>query len=362
MAFVLLRKRFFFEKKKQKTFAPWGLWQRRGHGPRLAKVFLPPGGPVLFFQKKKRLLVAYAQILHLSETYTAALPVRPQFEYDPSTQHPRANTIKILHLTDLHLRPAGRLAYGKVDSNEMASRAFTAVAAYGAKIDAVIVTGDLADCGLTEEYAELARRLTILAPVPVYLIPGNHDRREAMRAAFPALPEGAFIQYAIDDFPARLVMLDTVVAGATHGHLCEARLDWLRRTLAERPERDTMIAMHHPPLATGIAQYDRITLDNRDAFRDVIAANPQVSRIICGHHHRMISGNVAQATCIVAPAIAYQFELPHDPAREIGFVLEPSMFLLHDWAPERGFITHAAYVDRFAGPFPVLLEPEYPGD
>jgi len=243
-----------------------------------------------------------------------------------------------------------------VDSNEMASRAFHAAAACKATIDAVIITGDLTDCGLAEEYAELEQRLKILSPVPVFLIPGNHDRQEPMRAAFPGLP-GGFIQYVIETFPARLVMLDTTVAGAPHGHLCEERLDWLRRTLAAAPARETMIAMHHPPLATGMAQFDAIALDNRDDFRDIIAAHPQVSRIICGHHHRMISGNVAQATCIVAPAIAYQFELPRDPAAAIGFVLEPSMFLLHDWSQATGFITHALYIETFPGPFPIQPEP-----
>jgi hypothetical protein len=43
------RKSFFFEKKKQKTFGPWGLWRWSGHSPPLAKVFL------LLFSKKEAL-------------------------------------------------------------------------------------------------------------------------------------------------------------------------------------------------------------------------------------------------------------------------------------------------------------------
>lgn len=249
-----------------------------------------------------------------------------------------------------------------MDSNAIAARAFAAMAAYQAEISAIIITGDLTDCGLADEYAELAARLRILAPKPVYLIPGNHDRRETMRDAFPALPaEGGFIHYVIDNLPVRLIMLDSVVAGATHGHLCPTRLAWLRATLAAAPERETMIALHHPPLRTGIPQFDDIALENHAEFQDIIAANPQITRIICGHHHRMIAGNVAQAICYIAPAIAYQFELSHDPAYTLGFVREPSMFLLHDWAPARGFVTHSLYTEPFPGPFPVQLEPEYPG-
>ncbi len=40
-------KRFFFEKKKQKTFIRWSGWRRRREA--MGKVFL-----VLFFQKKNR--------------------------------------------------------------------------------------------------------------------------------------------------------------------------------------------------------------------------------------------------------------------------------------------------------------------
>ena len=230
----------------------------------------------------------------------------------------------------------------------MATRALNAVAAYKAEISAVIITGNLTDCGLAEEYAELAHRLKLLAHVPVFLIPGNHDRRDVMRQSFPALPDNSgFIQYVIDDFPVRLIILDTVVAGATYGYLCEDRLSWLERVLSEQPERETMIAMHHPPLQTGIPQFDDIMLENREAFKNVVAAHPQVTRIIAGHHHRMIFGNVAQATCVVAPAIAYQFELQHDPRIEVGFVSEPSMFLLHDWSQTRGFISHGIYIDPF---------------
>jgi len=270
--------------------------------------------------------------------------------------------MKLLQFTDLHVRPEGRLAYQRVDTNALVLHGCQAAANFGAPVDAIVMTGDLTDCGLDEEYAQLKDRLALLAPVPVYLIPGNHDRREGMLRAFPHMPApGGFLNHAVDDLPARLILLDSIVAGATHGHLCETRLTWLQETLREQPHRDTMIAMHHPPLLTGVRQFDDIILDNPDAFKAIVAANPQVTRIICGHHHRMILGNIAQAVCVVAPSISYQFALMHDPALPEGFVMEPPAFLLHSWSAEGGFITHTLYPGPYDGPFPVLLEPEYPG-
>ena len=270
--------------------------------------------------------------------------------------------MNILHLSDLHLCPEGMKAYGVVDSHALAQRACEAIAQLAVRADAVIITGDLADCGFAEEYQRLRGILARLAPLPVFLIPGNHDRREEMLAQLPGLRHSeGFIQYSVEDFPVRLVLLDSVVAGETHGELCPARLAWLERTLAAEPERETMIALHHPPFLTGVKQFDDINLRNHGEFRALIARHKQVTRIISGHHHRMIVGSVAQAIGFVAPSIAYQFMLTHDAGIEMGFNLEPSAFLLHSWTPEQGFVTQSAFVEPFPGPFPILLGEDYPG-
>ena len=102
-----------------------------------------------------------------------------------------------------------------------------------------LLTGDLVDYGRDDEYALLA---TLLKPLtmPIYLIPGNHDEREALRRAFPEhtyLRQWApFVQYAIDDYPVRVVALDTLIPGQGSGRLCDERLQWLDNTLAEKPD------------------------------------------------------------------------------------------------------------------------------
>ena len=75
--------------------------------------------------------------------------------------------------------------------------------------------------------------------MPVFVIPGNHDSRDLLRAAFGAdgyLPKDGFLQYAIEDYPVRLVALDTHIPGEGGGELCDERLAWLDRTLAASPE------------------------------------------------------------------------------------------------------------------------------
>src|SRR5207249_512314 len=82
----------------------------------------------------------------------------------------------IAQITDFHVRPPGVLAYGGIDTNAMLRNAVAAIARLDPAPDCVIATGDLADCGLQEEYEEIASTLAPL-PMPVFVIPGNHDRR-----------------------------------------------------------------------------------------------------------------------------------------------------------------------------------------
>lgn len=266
----------------------------------------------------------------------------------------------IAQLTDLHVRPSGVPAYRVVESNMMTERALRAAMQF--RPDVVLLTGDLTDCGLASEYELLADMLRRLVDVPVLAIPGNHDRREVMAARLPGTGlERGFVQFADERFPVRLVMLDTVVPGAGHGALCRERLAWLDETLAAAPARPTLIGMHHPPFATGIAHMDEIALRERAEFRALLRRHGQVRRVIAGHHHRPIVAGIEGAIASIAPSVAHQVELDLRPGAPSAFVLEPPAFELHRWSAEDGFVSHVAMVERYPGPFPFIPDADYPG-
>jgi Icc protein len=159
----------------------------------------------------------------------------------------------------------------------------------------------------------------------------------------------------------RLVMLDTLVPGASHGELSSAQLEWLDRKLTEQPDRPTLVGMHHPPFATGIPHMDNIALVNAEPFRSVIARHRQVERIVCGHHHRPIVGQCAHAIVSISPSVAHQVELTFDPTDPGAFNFEPPAFQFHTWHDNNGFVSHTVYTDSYTGPFPFLADPDYPG-
>ena len=120
--------------------------------------------------------------------------------------------------------------------------------------DLLLATGDIADNGDDAvSYARLKEAIADL-PFPVYPALGNHDSRAAFLADFPdsRSPDG-FLQYAIEDLPVRILVLDTLEDGRHGGGFCETRAAWLRARLAEAPERPTLIVLHHPPIETGLS-------------------------------------------------------------------------------------------------------------
>lgn len=268
---------------------------------------------------------------------------------------PGAKPFLLAQVSDLHVKAAGRLSYRVVDTARMLADCVAHLNALPQRPDAVAFTGDLVDFGRAEEYAVLRELLSPLA-MPCYLVPGNHDEREAMRTAFPdhayLRSGGEFILYAIEDHPLRIVGLDTVVPGRGGGHVCEKRLAWLDATLAARPQAPTVVLLHHPPFRTFIGHMDEQGLENADGLAAVVRKHPQVERLLCGHLHRPIEARFAGTVACTAPSPAHQVALVLAEDAASRFVMEPPAYRLHAWTAQTGVISHTAYVGAYAGPYP----------
>jgi 3',5'-cyclic AMP phosphodiesterase CpdA len=258
----------------------------------------------------------------------------------------------IAQITDLHVKHAGKLAYGRVDTLPMLERAVAHLRRLDPQPDVVLLTGDLVDEGSDAEYARLRDALAPLKP-PIYVIPGNHDERAAMARAFADhayLPrDGGFLHYVVDDHPVRLIALDTLIPTKVGGAMDDARCAWLDARLAEAPGRPTLVMMHHPPFAMGIDHLDRWLLDGADAFGQVIARHKQVERIVCGHAHRAVALRWNGTTVSVCPSTAHQFTLDLKPESPAIYSFEPPGFQLHHWRPGVGLLTHTVQIGEFAG-------------
>src|SRR5689334_23869528 len=173
--------------------------------------------------------------------------------------------------------------------------------------------------------------------MPMLAIPGNHDAREPMRAAFAAdgyLPRQGFLNYAIDDYPLRILALDTLVPGEGGGMLCPERLGWIRSALSAAPDRPSVVLMHHPPFPTGIRRMDQAGLSGSAEFAEIVRVNPQIERILCGHLHRPIEARFAGTIAGTAPSTAHQIALDLRPDAPLAFTFEPPGYQLLYWEVE----------------------------
>lgn len=264
-----------------------------------------------------------------------------------------ARPFVLAQVSDLHLKAGGQLSYDVFDAAAMLRACVAQLLSLKQRPDAVAITGDLTDLGKPEEYA-LLRELIAPLDMPVYLIPGNHDRREAMRAAFPRhgylrqSPDR--IRYAVDVHSLRIVALDTLVEGESGGDLDEASLAWLDRTLGAAPGHPTVVLMHHPPFKTYIGHLDAFGLRDPAPLAAVIERHPQVQAILCGHVHRPIHVRFAGTVASTAPSVAHQIPVDLDTEAPSCFAMEPPAYRLHAYTPGSGLASHIAYVGAFSGP------------
>ena len=174
--------------------------------------------------------------------------------------------------------------------------------------------------------------------------------------------DDGFLHYAIEGHDVRLIGLDTIVPGHGHGEMCARRLTWLEGRLAERLEQPTLVFMHHPPFSTGLADMDRINCRNGASLAGVLRRVDNIERVVCGHHHRPITVRWGGTIGSVAPSTAHQVTLDLVPDGSAStFTMEPPGFHLHVWSKQAGLVTHGVTIGRFDGPFPFILDAEYPG-
>ena len=268
-----------------------------------------------------------------------------------------AKPVLIAQISDLHIKPPGVLAYARVDTARALERCVAGLNAFTPKPDLVVISGDLADTPTVEEYEHLKRLLAQLK-LPFVGIPGNHDSRDLMRAAFPNAP------YAFSSGPLNqrvevegldLVLLDSSVPGRPHGELDAPTLQWLEATLASSPDRPALLFLHHPPFKTGIRHMDRQFLLNAGELAAVVKRHPRTQLIAAGHVHRAILTMFAGIPSTICPAPNHAVDLDLAELREPSFKIEPPAFHLHTWFPGEGFgsvVTHQVPIGNFDAPHP----------
>lgn len=259
----------------------------------------------------------------------------------------------IAQISDPHVCAPGVLYKGVANSNALLLDAINHLNHLDCRPDLVLVTGDLTDEGRASEY-EHALELFSCLKIPYRVIPGNHDHRERLRAFFgePSyLPKTGSLHYCLEDWPVRVVALDTCVAGAHHGAIDSDGLGWLDDTLKANRHKPTLVLMHHPPFTSGIAYLDEYRFREPEGLRAIIQAAPNVEAVLVGHVHRHMTHRWAGTLVITCPSSATEIALQLQADAQPQSFLAPQACMLHLWQPGTGLVSHLSFIGNYPGPY-----------
>ncbi|WP_282605945.1 phosphodiesterase [Pelagibius sp. Alg239-R121] len=260
----------------------------------------------------------------------------------------------IAQITDTHIKSDGRLAYRKVDTMACLKACVDHLNALAPAPDVVVMSGDMTDFGTADEYT-IARSLLDRLAMPYFVVPGNHDARDAMRTAFSDhsyLPADGFLHYAVEDYPVRLIGLDSTLPGQPYGEMCDARLTWLGETLDEETRKPTLLFMHHPPFLTGVAHMDRQNCRNAKAMGALIERHTQVQMILCGHVHRPAQTLWHGTLACIGPSPSHAVALDLSPDGPPAFIQEPPACRIVHLTEDKRLVADLTYIGSFDGPHP----------
>ncbi len=212
--------------------------------------------------------------------------------------------------------------------------------------DAIVHTGDIVHNGRQDEYAQ-ATGILAKACAPVYVLGGNRDDRANLRAAFAAdgyLPAGSnFLDYAVDDYPVRLIALDTLSSDSNRGDFCPERVRHLIDLINADTTKPVAVFTHHPPFEVLVGP-DRMHFETMDGIlrlREALQHSGRVIAVFSGHVHRAAEGRIGSIPAMVVQCIATTLRKGQYPPR----MKQRPVYHIHRFDPVWGFTTETRIVE-----------------
>ena len=181
--------------------------------------------------------------------------------------------MEIVQLSDIHVGAQFREAVFDQVIEELNSL----------KPDVVIITGDLTNEGLKEQYEKCKTLISKINVDRIIAISGNHDYRNTGYLHFKKYFPYQTINELSDDVV--LITIGTARPDRDEGEVGHRQTLWLERTMKKYKERIKILAMHHHLIGIPDTGSDRLTIiDAGDVLRATLDSD--VDLVLCGHKHR----------------------------------------------------------------------------
>jgi 3',5'-cyclic AMP phosphodiesterase CpdA len=236
----------------------------------------------------------------------------------------------LAHVSDLHLDGTDR-------AHSRAEKVIAYIRNLPTPVDAVLVTGDIADHGSVSEYEAAAKLLDL--PVPVLPGPGNHDTRDAFRQVLLGQePSFEPINSVHHVGGLAILMCDSTIPGEDEGRLSESTQSWMSATLDTLGGIPALLAFHHPPVPMRHPLADRWPLLSPGGLETLVRSHSNIVAVLTGHAHTAAASGFAGRPLIVAPATTWTLQMPWEGESAANLSLPPG--LAFHVIEDRQIITH----------------------
>ncbi len=218
----------------------------------------------------------------------------------------RLNTkpLRLLQLTDPHLGALADETLIGLNTEESLKDVLTLIRDSGISYDLIIGTGDISNDGSIASYQRFVDRVQEYIPnVPLAWLPGNHDNPKNM-ATFPRQTVW------IEDFSLgqwQFLLLNSRIPFEEGGELSPGELARLERALSLRPDRNTLIMLHHQPVPVGSHWIDQYVVKNAHEFFALLERFPNVKAVSWGHVHQAFEAVRGKLKLFASPSTCVQF-------------------------------------------------------
>ena len=213
--------------------------------------------------------------------------------------------IHVVQITDSHVYGSADQQFKGMHTATSLERVISAVNEAMEPPDLILATGDLVHDPTMEAYTNLSRILQSIQ-LPVFCLPGNHDRPAMMD---DLLNTGTLSTCkSINCGEWEFCLLDSVLEDSEKGYLNPAELEYLQARLSVSTAEHMLICLHHQPLAIGSPWMDEMKVGNGDDLLQLISDKPQVKCVLWGHIHQEFTAQLGQVLMLGSPATSIQFK------------------------------------------------------
>lgn len=181
--------------------------------------------------------------------------------------------------------------------------------------------------------------------IPFLCITGNHDESSnlinALKKYVPNHPLSENknqLYYVCDDFPIRIIALDSFKENTPGGCVDENQLIWLEQQLCNNPFKKPVIVMVHQfSVNAGLNFFDIKTRQPWcDKFNAIISNHSDTVKLVaCGHVHNGISSNISGVPIVASFSANWQAKYDFTPIEDVMNLKRQAGYYIHRYDGNR---------------------------